>query len=58
VVSGMAVDLILDKALPGPTPDMSKEAAGALEVGYDLFKEGMGQKVTLTERIVEYKKSN
>ena len=46
VAGGMVIDAVVDRALPGPTPDMSKEAT-------TILKEGVNVKTILTERAIK-----
>ena len=46
VAGGMVIDAVVDRVLPGPTPDMSKEAT-------TILKEGINVKTILTERVIK-----
>ena len=45
VAGGMLLDLAIDKALPGPTPD--------LNLGNEVFKQGAGLKLNGVEKVIE-----
>lgn len=55
VGGGIVLDAVLDKAIPGPTPDMSREMANALETGNELLKQGARLKLIGAERLSERK---
>jgi len=55
VGGGIILDALLDKAIPGPTPDMSREITNTLETGNELLKQGGRLKLTGAERLSERK---
>ncbi len=46
MAGGKVLDIVLDKVIPGPTPDMSKEITKALKTGNNLLKQGARLKYT------------
>jgi RHS repeat-associated protein len=46
VVGGLIIDAVVDRVLPGPTPDISKEAT-------IIIKEGVNVKTIIAERVIK-----